>query len=357
MQLWTGITDSRRWYAATQRSAQPQEEWAAMQEPSSARILVVDDSEDNLALLCVFLKREGYQTLQARGGLECLEQAMHELPSAVLLDINMPDIDGFETCRRLKNNPRTQPIPVLMVSSNEEDKHILEALDAGAHDYVTKPVRKRILAARLRSALRIKESQDESTRLLAELARRNDELTAMTARFQNLALEDVLTGLGNRRAMELELENIHASALRYQRPYSVALVDLDFFKRYNDHYGHQAGDELLRDLSGHFADTLRKSDRVYRYGGEEFLMLLPETPATGAAIITERLCASVAALGHEHSVVDEGCVTISAGVAHETATDPTRHDWQAVVGEADKALYMAKDRGRNRMVLWRPVGD
>jgi diguanylate cyclase (GGDEF)-like protein len=239
-----------------------------------------------------------------------------------------------------------------MVSANDEDEHILVALEAGAQDYVTKPVKKRILLARVRSELRIKESQDETARLLAELEIRNDELAVMNERFKSLALEDGLTGLGNRRAMELELENIHAVAMRFHRPYSVALFDIDYFKRYNDSYGHQAGDDLLRSLSDRLTELLRKSDRIYRYGGEEFLPLYPECLPTGAAIITERICAAVLDMGFEHTESDEGFVTISAGIAHEPAEDRLRTSWETVVGEADKALYLAKERGRNRVVLW-----
>lgn len=320
-----------------------------------ANILVVDDSEDSLTLLSTLLERNGFDVEKARRGEECLELAALNLPDIILLDICMPGIDGIETCRRFKRNPRTESIPIIMVSANDEDEHILGALEAGALDYVAKPVRKRILLARVRSALRIKEAQDETTRLLAELESRNDELAAVNERFKSLALEDSLTGIGNRRAMELDLENIHAIGLRFHHPYSVALFDVDLFKRFNDHYGHPAGDELLRSLSERLCTFLRKSDRIYRYGGEEFLLLFPECHATGAAIITERICASVFDLRYEHCKSDEGYVTISAGVAHEAADDPARSSWKIVVGEADKALYMAKNRGRNRTVLWRPA--
>ncbi|MCH7868103.1 MAG: diguanylate cyclase [Myxococcales bacterium] len=320
-------------------------------------ILVVDDSEDNLALISMLLEKDGFDVTKARRGEESLELAAHRLPDVILLDIGMPGIDGVETCRRFKSNPRTESIPIIMVSANDEDEHILASLEAGAWDYVSKPVKKRILLARVRSALRIKEAQDETARLLVELESRNEELAIMNERFKSLALEDGLTGLGNRRAMELELDNVHAIAMRFHRPYSVALFDIDYFKQYNDHYGHQAGDELLRKLSDRLTELLRKSDRIYRYGGEEFLLLFPECLPTGAAIITERICASVLDLGFEHCESDEGFVTISAGIAHEAALDRTRESWKTVVGEADKALYMAKDRGRNRVVLWRAGQD
>lgn len=319
-----------------------------------ANILVADDSEDTLALLSTLLEKGGFHVEQARGGEECLEIAALRRPDVILLDIGMPGIDGVETCRRFKRNPLTESIPIIMVSANDEDEHILGALEAGAQDYVAKPVRKRILLARVQAALRIKEAQAETTRLLAELETRNDELAAMNERFKSLALEDGLTGIGNRRAMELELENVHAIALRFHRPYSVALLDVDFFKNFNDHYGHPAGDELLRTLSGRLSEFLRKSDRIYRYGGEEFLLLFPECNATGAAIVTERICASVLELGYEHCESEEGFVTVSAGVAHEAADDAKRSSWKTVVGEADKALYLAKNRGRNRTVFWWP---
>lgn len=178
-----------------------------------------------------------------------------------------------------------------------------------------------------------------------ELRRSNDAL-------RTLSLEDAMLKIGNRRSMEVDLAYTHSSAMRYQRPYSIALFDVDHFKIFNDTYGHQAGDEALIQVASHLRNLIRSSDRLYRYGGEEILMLLPETPIDGAQLLAQRCVDSLAALGLENKGSPSGIITMSCGVA--SPDGHARHDpegWKLVVEEADQGLYQAKRSGRNQIAM------
>ena len=164
---------------------------------------------------------------------------------------------------------------------------------------------------------------------------------------------DALTGLGNRRAMEVDLEHTHVQAVRYNRSYAVALFDIDFFKLYNDHYGHKAGDDALRTVSGQLLSCIRKCDRLYRYGGEEILMLLPETSLYGALILVDRILAGFADLNIPHEKSSFGFVTLSCGVASQV--EENGYDkWEGLVDLADRGLYASKRGGRNRSTIIPP---
>lgn len=177
------------------------------------------------------------------------------------------------------------------------------------------------------------------------------DLQLANEELQALSMEDHLMEIGNRRAMEVDLEHQHAISIRYKRPYSLILLDIDYFKRYNDHYGHAAGDDALKLAANYFKASIRKSDRLYRYGGEELLLLLPETPAKNALQLAERLVSGLAELQHPHEKSDFGILTTSAGVGCSQANGQFLHSWEKVVEYADKGLYLAKDKSRNRAEL------
>jgi len=187
---------------------------------------------------------------------------------------------------------------------------------------------------------------DAYIRLMAE----HDQLESTMENLKMLSLEDPLTGVGNRRAMEVELKHCHAQSERLCNYYSIALLDIDFFKKYNDHYGHQAGDDTLRMVAQAAKSALRDADRFFRYGGEEFLVLMPNTVAEDAMICAERIRSSIEALKIEHRPTELGSLTVSLGVAASLAGD-----WQLMLKSADKALYEAKSTGRNTVVLARPI--
>lgn len=182
---------------------------------------------------------------------------------------------------------------------------------------------------------------------------RTRELEHANEQLKTLSLEDVLLEIGNRRAMEVDLAYTHDTALRYQRPYSVALLDVDCFKLYNDHYGHAAGDLALKNVADHLRKTVRKSDRLYRYGGEEILVLLPETEIEGAQVLCQRLVEGLAKCGIPHKKSPFEVLTMSGGISCASLADPPDDGWQTVVVRADRALYQAKDDGRNQIALTR----
>ncbi len=177
------------------------------------------------------------------------------------------------------------------------------------------------------------------------------DLEAINKELQTLSMEDGLTGIGNRRAMEADLQHTHASAQRYQHNYSVALLDVDYFKQYNDRYGHAAGDVALKTIASTIAANIRESDRVYRYGGEEFLILLPATGVDEAMILLRRLLTMLAELRIPHASSQDGILTASAGVACSFAAEHCMQSWQQVVERADKGLYRVKNAGRNAVAV------
>ena len=192
----------------------------------------------------------------------------------------------------------------------------------------------------------------ETQRELVEnsIQSRTQELIKVNEQLRALSLKDPLLDIGNRRAMEVDLNHTHATAKRYQRLYSVVLFDVDNFKLYNDYYGHLAGDYALKKISDHMKETIRQSDRLYRYGGEEILLLLPETNVSGAAILAERLIKSVSKLALPHCKNDLKVMTVSGGISGYVASNSTLTSWQDVIAQADKELYRAKNSGRNRVM-------
>src|SRR5688572_4840411 len=234
------------------------------------RVLVVDDHEDNIELLRARLESRGYQVEDARDGQQALERVAASPPDLILLDVMMPRMDGFEVARRIKSD-RTLPfIPIIMQTALDSTEHKVEGLDAGADDYITKPINFAELEARVKSMLRIKALQDA-------LEERERELSEVNGRLLKMAQTDSLTGLDNRRYLEERLEEMFGHSRRLKEPLAVVLCDLDRFKSVNDTYGHQAGDAVLKQLARILKQEAREIDRVGRYGGEEFMLLLPGT--------------------------------------------------------------------------------
>lgn len=292
-----------------------------------ATILVVDDSPMNIKILHEILQHD-YRIVFATNGKDALDTAAQSLPDLILLDIMMPEMDGYEVCRRLKADPRTQRIPVIFVTALADQDDEAKGLELGAIDYLTKPVNQAVVKARVRNHLELKKYQDF---------------------LKNLALLDGLTGIANRRHFDQTLEQEWKRAHRNAQPLAVLILDVDFFKLYNDRYGHGAGDDCLRRVAATLQRCLsRPADLAARYGGEEFVGLLPETDRKGAAKTAEKVRQAVAdlAIGHADSQVADH-VTISLGVA---CLIPDEEGSPAQLLEAaDQALYRAKQGGRNRV--------
>ena len=291
-------------------------------------VLAVDDTPLNVEALQAILAGT-CRVVVAYDGQTALTMAMAHAPDLVLLDVMMPGLDGYEVCARLKANPATANIPVIFVTTMEEEADEARGLEIGAIDYLTKPLKAPIVRARVRNHLELKRYRD----LL-----------------ENLSTKDPLTGIANRRRLDEVLSHEWRRALRAPAPLSLVFIDLDFFKAFNDTYGHAAGDECLRAVASELAGATRRfTDLVARYGGEEFACVLPSTDAHGASIIANRLRDAIARLQipHEHSPV-AGHVTISLGAA--TMVPAPGESVAALIEEADRRLYEAKRSGRNRVV-------
>ena len=305
-----------------------------------ARILIVDDHEDNIELLRARLAARGYAIQTAMDGEEALACVDGSPPDLILLDVMMPRIDGFEVVRRIKANPNLPFIPIILQTALDSTEHKVEGLDAGADDYITKPINFAELEARVKSMLRIKALQDA-------LEDRERELSEVNRQLLKMAQTDALTGLDNRRYVEERLEEAFGHSRRLNEPVAVVLCDLDRFKSVNDTYGHQAGDAVLKQLARILKKEAREIDRVGRYGGEEFMLLLPGTVLDAAVTFAERVRKAVEA----HTFTFDGGTlqrTMSCGVA--AWPHPRIDDCDALVKAADDALYVAKETGRNRVV-------
>lgn len=296
---------------------------------TQASILVVDDSPENLQVISAVLK-EHYKVKVAINGERALALATAaEPPDLILLDVMMPGMDGYEVCTRLKSNPATARIPVLFVSSRDEEEDEARGLSLGAIDYIVKPIRPSIVQARVRNHIELKRSRD----LL-----------------ERLTTQDHLTGISNRRRFDDYLEVEWRRAAREQTPISLISIDIDHFKAFNDHYGHPRGDHCLIHVARALASCVtRPSDLVARCGGEEFACVLPATDRAGAENLAEQMRTGIMAqcLEHAHSSTHSH-VTISLGVA--TAVPQADEPAQTLIDLADAALYEAKSAGRNRYV-------
>lgn len=298
--------------------------------PLRPKVLVVDDQPVNVqALHQVF--HSDHQVFMATNGEQALALAARRQPDLVLLDVVMPGMDGYEVCRRLKADGLTRDIPVIFVTAHRDDEAETRGLDAGAVDFISKPINPRIVRARARTHLTLKRQSD----LLRQWV-----------------YIDGLTGVRNRRYFDERLEQEWARSMRQGTPLSLLLIDVDFFKRFNDRHGHAAGDACLREVARCLAEGLRRpSDLIARYGGEEFACLLPETDAAGAESIAHQLADRVRQQGLAHQDSSVGPhVTVSIGACTKpaewrlAAEDGT----QALVRDADALLYAAKSQGRDR---------
>ena len=304
------------------------------------RILVVDDHEDNVEVLRARLEARGYDVQGANSCQEALDKVAECVPDLILLDVMMPDMDGLEVVSRLKADRNLPFIPVIMQTALDSTERMVAGLEAGADDYVTKPINFAELEARVRSLLRIKKLQQA-------LSEREKELSMMNDRLLHISLTDGLTGVDNRRALEQRLHEMFEHSLRLHEPISCVMCDIDHFKKVNDTYGHAAGDEVLKQFAEILKAEAREIDRVGRYGGEEFLLLLPGTVLDSAVTFAERLRQRV----DDHTFSFEGGTlkrTMSCGVA--SWPHPKVSGREEMLKAADDALYVAKELGRNRVV-------
>lgn len=299
-----------------------------LQGQRKPKLLIVDDQTINIQLLSQAFSAE-FQVFMATSGAKALSLCAAHAPDLVLLDIMMPEMDGYEVCARLKANPLTANIPVIFVTAHTDDVSEERGLDVGAVDFISKPINLKIVRARVKAHIALKWQTDI---------------------LRNLAFVDGLTGVRNRRYFDEQLAIEVALAQRNQLPISLIMIDVDFFKRFNDCYGHQAGDDCLRLVANRLLSCLKRpTDFVARYGGEEFVCLLPDTDLDGALALAETLREAVLAcqMAHAESAVSEW-VTVSLGVSSMGPTQVTTGN--ELVKQADGNLYQAKHQGRNRVI-------
>ncbi|MCU1485410.1 MAG: diguanylate cyclase/phosphodiesterase & domain with sensor(s) [Actinomycetia bacterium] len=289
-------------------------------------ILVVEDHADIRDLLRLQLEFDGYDVLESETGELALDLLRAHHVDLAILDAELPGMSGYDVLTTLARDLPSINVPVLFLSGRTSTDDIVEAFRLGAHDHIAKPFRGKELRARVAAAIQLK--------------RRHDELRQENVKLDSASRTDVLTGLANRRKLEADIDALTGMARRHDQPFSVALVDVDHFKLVNDTYGHSVGDEVLCTIAARLQEALRVEDVAGRWGGEEFLFLLPMTDLPGARVVGERLRQAVA---REPVRITDGTlieVSISVGVA--TGTDVPE-----VLLRADGALYRAKAGGRN----------
>ncbi|MBZ2209666.1 diguanylate cyclase [Massilia soli] len=294
------------------------------------KVLVADDDAINRMVLGELLKPE-YTVILARNGAQTLERAARHAPDLILLDVMMPDMDGYETLRRLRQDPQTAHIAVIFISGLDRPEDEANGLRMGVADYIAKPFNATVVMARVALHLQVVRQR----RML-----------------ERLAHVDGLTELANRRRFDEVYEAEWLRASRSKRPLSLALLDIDGFKLYNDHYGHPAGDRALRAVARSASNGMRRpADLAARYGGEELVLLMPDTDAAQAQQVVCGICDEIAQLMIEHATSTVApMLTVSVGGA--TLVDHGAESASAMFEAADEHLYRAKQTGRNRIV-WR----
>ncbi len=312
---------------------------APLSEPTTC-ILIVDDHEDNIEVLRVRLENWGYATASAYNGHDALAYVTATPPDLILLDVMMPEISGIEVARLIKGNKALPFIPIIMQTALDSTEDKVEGLEAGADDYITKPIDFAELKARLRSMLRIKRLQEA-------LEEREKELLEVNEQLRHMSQTDALTGLDNRRHLNERIDEMFAHAKRLHEPFSVVMCDLDKFKSVNDTYGHQAGDEVLKQLAALLREEAREIDRVGRYGGEEFMLLLPGAELDDAVAFAERVRKRIE--GHTFTFPG-GTLTRTSSFGVAGWPHPRIRECDDLVRTADDALYVAKETGRNKVI-------
>jgi two-component system, cell cycle response regulator len=316
------------------------------------RILAVDDDPLSLKMLERHLIKAGHQVTTAKDGEEALQLALEECPQLVVADWMMPELDGLELCQALRRIASGRRIYYLLLTGRGDDANIIEAFEAGVDDYVVKPFKPGILLARLQAGRRIISLQAQLEREKAIQKKQNAELQIVTRKLRSAALTDPLTELPNRRYAMKRMAQAWESSSRTGNPVSLIMMDIDFFKKVNDEYGHDAGDAVLKETARCLAETSREEEDICRIGGEEFLVICSNADADQAAAAAERLRKAV-----EHNLVHwndyHRAVTLSLGVAVRGEGTANAEE---VLKAADEAVYEAKENGRNQVVISKTEG-
>jgi two-component system, cell cycle response regulator len=303
------------------------------------RILLADDDALSRDYIAELLRAHGMKVETVDDGHRAVQRARDGEPDLILLDIMMPGLDGLDSCRLIKGVTQDSFVPVVLLTAKTDTDSRVAGLRIGADDYVCKPFDERELLARVNNLLRIK--------------RMHDQINEARARLQTMAVQDELTSLYNYRYLHTRLGEEFKRAERYREPLACVMLDIDHFKRINDRFGHDAGDTVLREVAARLRKAVREVDVVTRYGGEEFLLVLPSTNFSGALAVADRAWRSV---GGEPFFIGGSSekITISIGVAVFPSRDIKSKD--QLIKAADRALYQSKNEGRDRICVYQHQG-
>ena len=317
-------------------------------------ILIVDDQEEIRLLLGHILRKAGYEELDFSSTAQetfAIIKAKEDI-DLILLDINLPDKNGIEICKELKSKEKLKDTPIIMVTGEEDNNTLDRAFSAGAIDYITKPVARIELRARVGSALQLRKEIKERNAREKELEETAKKLKEANKKLEKLASKDGLTGLTNRRLFDKLVREEWQRARRNKDYLGLIMLDIDYFKEYNDFYGHQKGDDCLKKLANTMKDVIKRpGDLVARYGGEEFVVVLPQTDLSGTERIAEKIRQEIVnrkILHHESKVSDYVTVSLGAAVAHPNSKE---NRVEKLIEVADNLLYEAKEKGRNRTAV------
>ncbi|MEW6068779.1 MAG: diguanylate cyclase [Nitrospirota bacterium] len=304
---------------------------------AKARILLVEDDKLQAKVTKEYLEKQGYEVIWVEDGKSAIKMAKTQPVEIILLDLVLPDLDGNEVARWLKVNEDTKGIPIIMLTVKSSMHEKIKGLQAGADDYLPKPYNEVELNARIYASLRTKALQDE-------LREKNRQLEEVLLKVENLAITDPLTSLYNRRYIEAAIEKEVSRTERYHSSTSCLMIDIDYFKKVNDEFGHQVGDMVLKEIAKIIKGCIREIDVLARWGGEEFLVLMPETKKENAGHAASRIVNTIS--NYNFPNVSRQ-VTVSIGVA--SIPDPSIESAEKLINASDFALYEAKRKGRNRV--------
>jgi diguanylate cyclase (GGDEF)-like protein len=306
---------------------------------ATAKVLLVEDDPIQASATKEILSKLGYEVLWAEDGINAIKLVKSQKPDIVLLDVILPGMDGYEVCRWLKLEETTKGIPIIMLTVKKELSDKISGLHIGADDYLPKPYNELELNARIYALLRTKALQDE-------LKLKNRQLEDLLDKVNFMAITDSLTGLYNRRRFLDVLTNEYERAKRYGTPFSLVMLDIDYFKKINDNFGHVVGDTVLKEISEILLKGIRDIDTAARYGGEEFMLILPNTDKDHARIVAERIRQAIET--YDFIGLDR---KISASIGISGMPDASIADEDRLIRCADFGLYRAKQLGRNRTVV------
>ena len=307
---------------------------------SKLKVLVVEDSKVALKAISGYIEAMGVQPLLAVNGHDAIALYTSERPDIILLDIILPDTDGYEVARQIRSlQGKDEWTAIIFLSVMSKDEDLARGIEVGGDDYIMKPVGSVVVQAKVRAMYRLVQMQRALVKLAGQLNDANQEL-------QRLSMTDGLTGIANRRMFDVAITREWRRCQRIKKPIALLMIDVDHFKKYNDRYGHLQGDECLKAIAQELARAApRPGDLVARYGGEEFVMLLSETDEHGAQWVANRILQHVEGLNLSHADSSYGHVTVSCGVS--SVMPDAQSSAEMLIKSSDKALYQSKNKGRN----------